>query len=197
MLSSSSFTDKCCKSVGVSDNGWFFDSTRDVVVSVAELVGEVFNLVRRRTDAVVHHSVASWGSHALTSSHRHKIEFVDVLICDLLVADSTRKWVLESTWLTTEQASVNSLRGVDVKELGGIAETKSSKCLLNLVDFSTADTLDLSFTNTISVEDDLSWVSSVNSFESFKSVGHGNTKRVRSFLTDVVLNDRCRPVSGC
>lgn len=176
MLSSSSFTDKCCQSVGISDNRWFLDSTRDIVVSVAELVGEVFNFVRRSTNAVVHNSVTSGGSHALTSSHRHKIEFVDVLVCDLLVADSSWHWILESARLTTKQASVDSLGGIDVEELGRVTDPKSRECLLNLVDFSTADTLDLTFSNTISVEDDLSWIGAVNSLECLKSIRHSNTE---------------------
>jgi hypothetical protein len=85
---------------------------------------------------------------------------------------------LESTRLSTEQTSIDSLGGIDVHELGGITESKSSKCLLNLIDFSTADSLDLTFTNTISVEDDLSWIGTIDSFEGLASVFHANTESV-------------------
>lgn len=68
--------------------------------------------------------------------------------------------------------------------------------MLDLVDLSPADTLDLSFTNTISVEDDLGWVGTIGSLECLTSRAHTCAEGVGSLLTDIVLNNARGPVSG-
>ena len=66
--------------------------------------------------------------------------------------------------ISSEQSGVDPLARVDVHQLC-IGKAKARKRLLDLIDLSTAYSLDLSFTNTISVEDDLSWVGTVGSLE--------------------------------
>jgi hypothetical protein len=55
--------------MGVSDAGGLLDSTRDVVVGVAQLVGQVFNLVRRCSNRVVQYSESGRSRHALLGSN--------------------------------------------------------------------------------------------------------------------------------
>jgi len=121
--------------------------------------------VRRCSDGVVDDSVAGWSRHALSSSHRDEIELVDVLVCDRSVHNGSRERVLEAANISSEESGVDSLAGVDVDQLGGFAETQARECLLDLVDLSPAESLDLALTNTVPVEDDLSWVAAVGSLE--------------------------------
>ena len=165
MSTTASLTDKSCQPVSVPDHGGLLDGTTHVVVGVAELVGQVLDLVRGAADGVVDDRVSCWSRHALTSCHRAEVELVDVLVCDSRVDDSTWERVLVAPWLPTEQPGVDSLAGVDVHELGGVTEPKTSECLLDLGDLRTADTLDLTFTNTVSVEDEAGWECAVGSFE--------------------------------
>ena len=55
---SASLTDQGSKSVCVPDGGGFLDGARDVVVGVAELVGQELDLVGRLTDGVVKDGVS-------------------------------------------------------------------------------------------------------------------------------------------
>jgi len=54
----------------------------------------------------------------------------------------------------------------------------------------------LAFTNSVSVEDDLSWIGTVGSLEGFTSRGHTSAERVGSFLSNVVLNNTGRPIGS-
>lgn len=124
--------------------------------------------MRRGSDGVVDNGVSSWGAHTLLGSNRHKIELVDVLVCDGCVDDGTWERVLVATDISSEQSGVDPLARVDVHQLR-VSEAEARERLLDLVDLSTAYSLDLSFTNTISVEDDLSWVSTIGSLERLAS----------------------------
>ena len=66
----------------------------------------------------------------------------------------------------------------------------------NLIDLSTADSLNLSLTNSISVEDDLGRISTIGSLESFTGIGHTCAKRVGSFLAYIILHNAGGPVCG-
>jgi len=195
VASATSFSNQRSKSVGVSDHGRLLDGTTHVVVSVAQLVGEGLDLVRRSGDAVIDHGVPGGSGHALAGSNRHKVELVDVLVNDCGVDDGTWHWVLEASWLASEDPGVDPLGGVDVHQLGG-PQTESREGLFDLVDLSPANSLDLAFTNSVSVEDDLSWVGAVGSLEGFTGIGHTSAERVGSFLSNIVLDDTGRPVGG-
>lgn len=148
------------------------------------------------SNVVVDDSVPSWSSHALTSSNRDKVEFVNVLVSDCAVNDCSWQWVLEASWSTSEDSGVYSLASVDVHQLCGVSNALLSESLLDLGDLSSADTFNLSFTNTISVEDYLSRISAVGSLEGFTGILHTNAKSVGSFLTYVILDYTSRPVRG-
>lgn len=78
------------------------------------------------------------------------------------------------SYVTSKESCVDSLASVNVHQLGG-TKTEARECLLNLVDFSTANSLDLSFADSVAVEDDLGWISSVSTLESLTCVGHSCT----------------------
>lgn len=81
--------------------------------------------MRRGANGVVDHGVASWRAHALLSSHRDKVELVDVLVSDGGVHNGTRQWVLVATSLSSEQSGVDPLARVDVHQLGLITEAEA------------------------------------------------------------------------
>jgi hypothetical protein len=70
--------------------------------------------------------------------------------------------------LTSENSGINSLAGVDVHQLS-LTQAESREGLFDLVDLSLANSLNLSFTNTIPVEDNLSRVGSIGSLEGITS----------------------------
>lgn len=125
----------------------------------------------------------------MSCSDRDEVELVHILVGDVSVHNSTRQRILEAAYIASEDPRVDSLAGVDVHELGGFANAEASQCLLDLVDLSTANSLDLSLTNAVSVEDDLSRISSIGSLESFTSICHACAKRVGRFLTYIILHD--------
>ena len=53
-----SFSNECSQSVSIPDARGFFDGARDIVVGVAELIGQKLNLVWRLLDAVIQDSVS-------------------------------------------------------------------------------------------------------------------------------------------
>lgn len=120
----------------------------------------------RGSNGVVDDSVSGWGAHSLFGSYRDKVELVDVFVGDLSVDNRARHWVLKSANITVKESSVHTFARVDVHELG-VSEAQAVESLLDLVDFSSADTFDLALTNTVSVEDDLSWIGTVSFLESF------------------------------
>ena len=95
---------------------------------------------------------------------------------------------MEASNVTSKESCVDSLACVDVHQLGS-SKTEARECLLDLVDLSTADSLDLSFTDSVAVEDDLGWISSVRALESLACVGHSSTQIVGRLLANVVLHD--------
>ena len=76
----SSLTDKSGQPVCIADARWFFYRTRHIVIGVAELISEEFDLIRAFLDSVIEHCESSRGSHTLTSGNRHEVEFVRVLV---------------------------------------------------------------------------------------------------------------------
>lgn len=133
----------------------------------------------------------------MSGCNRNQVELVGVFVSDSRVYNSSWQWVLESTDITGKESGVDPLARVDVQELGGGTKAKSSKGLLDLVDLSTADTFDLSFSDTISVEDDLCWRGTIGPFEGLTSLGHSIAERVSGFLAYVILDNAGRPIGRC
>lgn len=103
---------------------------------------------------------------------------------------------MEATWIATEQSRIDAFAAVDIEQFGLLSKTSISDSLLDLDDLRSADSFNLTFTNTVTVEDDTSRERTILSLECLKSTRHTNTKVVGTFLADIVLNDACRPV-GC
>lgn len=196
MTTTSSLAYKRSESVSVPDHGRFLDGTAHVVVGKAQLVGERLDLVGRGADAVVNDGVPGGRGHALAGCHGDQVELVDVPVDDVGIDDGSWQWVLEASRLSSEEAGVHSLTGVDVHQLGGVSKSSGGECLLDLVDLSSADTLNLALTDSVSVEDDLSRVGTVGTLEGFASRGHTCAERVGGFLSDVVLDYAGGPVRG-
>lgn len=68
--------------------------------------------------------------------------------------------------------------------------------MLDLLDLRAADALNLTLTNSISVENDSSRVSTVGLLECLKCTLHADAKVVRALLALLLLNDTSAPVSG-
>lgn len=175
-----SLTDQGCKSVSVSDGGGFFDGARHVVVGVAEFVGQEFDLVRGVSDAVVKDGVPHWGCQALLSGSRHKEELVGASVSDGTIDHSARHRVLEGANISSEDTSVDSLGDVDVHEWQG--NSKTGACCFYLLDLRLADSSNLAFTDTVSVEDQLLRVVSIRLLESLERFDHSSLKRVSGLL---------------
>lgn len=158
--------------MGVADAGWLFDSPRNIVVSVAKLVGKVFNLVRRSTNRVVQYSKPSRGRHTLLGSHRNQVKLVHVLVCHTRVDDGASQRIFKGADITIKDSSVDTLAAVDVHQLARVLTTSLDDCRLDLFNLGDADALNLAFTDTVSVEDDPSRVGSVVLFEAFQSLDH-------------------------
>lgn len=118
VATSSSLSNKRGESVSVSDNRRFFDGSAHVVVGKAQLVGERFEHVGRRSDGVIDNGIPSWRGHTLSSCHRNQVELVGVLISDSRVYYGSWQWILEAANIASEEPCVDSLAGVDVQELG-------------------------------------------------------------------------------
>lgn len=72
----------------------------------------------------------------------------------------------------------------------------SSESLLDLLKLRSADALDLALTNTIAVENDLAWGSTVVPLERFDGAGHACLQIRRAFLADFILDNARGPI-GC
>jgi len=68
--------------MGVTNAGWLFDGSRDIVVGVAQLVGKLLNLIWALRNAIEKNRKPCWSAHPLLSCHRYQIELVDVLVGD-------------------------------------------------------------------------------------------------------------------
>jgi len=190
----SSFTDEGCQSVGVADARGLLNSTRDVVVGVAELVSEELDLVWALLNLVIEDGELGRSSHALLGGDGNKVELVGVLINDGGVDDSTSCRVSETAYSTSEDSSVHALASVNVHELGVL--TKSLDSSLNLVYLGYTHSLNLAFTDTIAIEDDASGISAIVLFKGFHGILHTILEVVRSFLANLVLSCTSGPVSG-
>lgn len=149
---SASLTDESCETMCIPDGSGLLDRAGDVVVGVAEFVGEQLDLVRRFADAIMDDCVASRGGESLLGGGRDEVELVDIAVGDATVHDEAWLRVLEGSNVAREEAGVHSLAHVDVHELG--VEAKRLDAGLDLFDLWAADTSNLTLTNTISVEDD-------------------------------------------
>ena len=127
--------------------------------------------MRRGSDGVVDDSVPGGSTHSLLGCYRDEVELIDILVSDLSIDNRSRKRVGESANITAKESCVHSFGRVDVHELG-VIEAQATESLLDLVDLSSADSLNLSLTNSVSVENDLCWVGSISFFEGFASTGH-------------------------
>ena len=71
-----------------------------------------------------------------------------------------------------------------------------SESLFDLFDLRHTDALNLALADTIAVEDDLRWKSTIVALERFKSTRHARLQIPRTFLADLILDDARGPV-GC
>jgi len=181
--------------MGVPDARGLLDGTRHVVVGVAQLVRQALNLIRTCTDGVIQHSEPRWGRHALASSNRHKVELVDILVSDDRVDDSSSHGILEVADCTIEDPGVHSLARIDVHQLSRVLPAVMSDRCFDLLDLGNTDALDLSLTNTVTVEDHASWVGAVVLLEAIESVYHSVLQCGGAFLTNLVLDYTRGPIS--
>ena len=68
--------------------------------------------------------------------------------------------------------------------------------LFDLLDLRHTDALNLAFTNTVAVEDDLRWSCTVVSLERLDGIRHARLQVRRAFLANLILDDARGPV-GC
>jgi hypothetical protein len=97
--------------------------------------------------------------------------------------------VLESADLTIKDSSVDTLAAVDVHELARVLTTSLDECRLNLFDLWDTDALDLSFTDSISVEDNPSWIGAIVLLEAFQCFDDAGLERGGTFLANLILDD--------
>jgi len=190
----SSFTDECCQSVGIADARRFLDRSRDIVVGVAELIGQELNLVRTLSNLVIEDGELGWCSHALLGSNGNKVELVGVFVNDCGVDDCASSRVSEAADSTSEDSSVYTFASVDVHELGFYTSSLDSS--FDLVYLGNTHSLNLAFTDTVTIEDDTSGISTIVFLESFHGVLHTILEIVRSFLANLILRCASGPV-GC
>lgn len=167
----SALTNKSCQPMSVANARWLFDRSRNIVIGVAELVGEQLNLVWSFFDIVVEDCELGWGSHTLLGCNGNKVEFVSALINDGGVDDCASCGIRESADSTSEDSSVNAFTCVDVHELA-VSLTCRLKSSFDLLNLRNTDALDLAFTNTVTVENETCWVGCIIFLESFKSALH-------------------------
>lgn len=156
----------------VANARWFFNRTGHIVIGVAQLVGEQFNFIWSFLYSIIEHSESSWGGHSLTSSNGNEVELVSVFVSDGGINNSSCSGVSESSRLTSEYSSIHTLARVDIHEFALVGDAGFSNGCFDLVNFGDTDSLNLTFTYTISVEDDTSRISSVVFLEGFKGTCH-------------------------
>jgi len=106
--------------MSVANARWLLDGTRNIVVSVAQLVSQQLDLVRGLLQIVIDDFKLSRRAHSLLSGHRHEIELVSILVRDGGVNDGTSIGVLEVADRAIENTSVDALAADEVHELGGV-----------------------------------------------------------------------------
>ena len=197
LVSASSFSNESSQSVSIPDAWGFLDCPRDIVVCVAEFVGQELNLVWRFPNGIMNHSVSGRSGHALLSSSGNQVELIHISVSDGGIYDCPREWILEWAYVSTEDSCVDSLANIDIHELS-LRNSKIWEGWLDLVYFWFADTLNLSLSHTISVEDDSFWeCPPIVLLERLTSLCHPFLKRVSWFLAKFALNDACWPVLCC
>jgi len=182
--------------VSVADAAWLLDRTTHVVVGVAELVGQAFDLVGRCTNRVVEHSEASRSTHTLASTNSNEVELVNVFVSHTGINDNTRHRVLETTDVAVEDSSVHTLASVDIHQLGLISSTSSTNSSLNLVNLRHTDTLNLALTYTITVEDHSGRISTIVLLKALKRIREPILQSCASFLPNLILDYGGAPVGS-
>ena len=195
LVLASALANKGGQAMGVTDAGGLFDGAGDVVVGVAELVGQVFNLVWRSSNRVVQYSKPGRSRHALLGSYRDQVKLVHVLISHTRINDGAGQRVFKSTDLSIKDSSVDTLAAVDIHQLARVLTTSLDECRLDLFDLWNTDALDLTFTDSISVEDDPGRVGAVVLLEAFQSFDNAGLQRGGTLLANFVLDDTRGPVS--
>jgi hypothetical protein len=172
LLSATAFTNQSCQAMSIANAGWFLNSTRNIVISMTKLVSQTLHFVRRLTHIIINHRETSRRTHTLLGSNRNKIELINVLVCDSRVNNCAGHRVLEIANVSIEYACVNTFATDDVHELGDVSTASRSKSSFDLFDLRLANTSNLAFSNTITVENDLLGISAIDSLETFKGSTH-------------------------
>lgn len=163
---------------------------------MAQLVGQTLDLVWRGSNGIIQDSKPCGGRHALFSSNRDQVELVDILVSDDRVNNGSGHGVLEASRITIEDSGVHSFARVDVHQLGRVLAAKMSDRSFDLLNLGNTDALDLTLTDTVTVEDQSSWVGTIMLLEAFESVDHSILQSSRAFLANLVLDYTRGPVSG-
>ena len=124
LSSASSFSNQCSQSVSIPDGWGLLDRPGNIVVGVAQLVGQELELIWWSSNGVIDNGVASGGWETLLGSSRHEEELVDVFVSDLGINDCARHWVLERSHITAKDPGVDTLANIDVHELC-VTQTKT------------------------------------------------------------------------
>lgn len=196
LLSATALSDESSQAMSIANARWLFDGARDVVVGVAQLVGQQLDLIRGLLHVVVDDLKLRGRAHSLLRSHRHEIELIRILVCDGGVNDGASIGVLEVADRAVENTSVDALAADEVHELGRVGASNRVEGSLDLLDLGHADARLLAFTNTVAIEDDLLGVAAIATLEAFESSAHASLQRGGGFLTDFVLCNTRRPIGG-
>lgn len=159
-----SVTNESSQAMSILDAGRDLDAATHVVVSVAQLVGEQLDGVRRALDSVMDDGVVGGSNHALSGRSRHHVEAVLILVSDALINHQSRHGVLVVANVSREESSVHALVDVDEHQLG-LSAASSSQTSFDLRDLRLADRNELAGRNSISVDDDPLGLSAVDLFE--------------------------------
>ena len=145
----SSFSNQCSESVSILDCCRDFNGTGDVIVVMAQLVGQELNLVRTLASRIFNDGELGRHVEALLGSDRDQVKLVVVSVSDSAVYNSTWERISEVTNITAEETSVNSLVYVEVDKFGFASSFCSAR--FELSDFKSANGLDLRVGDTVPV----------------------------------------------
>ena len=117
----------------------------------------MLDLVRRVFDVIADDCISRWSWHALPRRDRDEVELVGVLLGDFTIDHSARLRIGVAAWISGEESGVDPLAAVDVHQLASVSLTDADNRLLDLGDLGAADTFDLTFSNTVSVDENVIW----------------------------------------
>lgn len=147
------------------------DGSRPVEVEMAHLVGDALVVVWFQSHAVVDDVVMGWGDTSLSHALGHQEEIKQFLSGDHGVYNSTRGRV-GCTLCTGEERRVDSLLYDDYTNLGMVFHSDLFEGLPDLCELVIEDDIDLTVTNTITVDEDPLWQIAVVLVESFQGSNH-------------------------